>query len=298
MPLIFNDIPFRVSGRILRTVALAKEFYQNVNNPELIISFLIQSEVSADIFTFLGAFPENIPTYRYHYELDNLAVIPITSFDYWWQKQIPKQTRTHVRKAQRRGISINLVNLSERFVTGVMEIYNESPIRQGKPFLHYGIDYSTMRADLLEDSDTCDYIGAYLGDELIGFLKLLYGNCWARTVNVLSMIKHRGKSPTNALLAKAVEICAEKHLSYLIYGKMVYGSANFATLTQFKLENGFTRFNIPRYYVPLSKKGEIALRLKLHHGITGLLPPFIATFFLNLRKMWFLRRSTRTFTHH
>ena len=54
------------------------------------------------------------------------------------------------------------------------------------------------------------FIAALLDDELVGFIQILYGDNIAILSNILSMQKHWDKSVNNAMLAKAVEVCASK----------------------------------------------------------------------------------------
>jgi hypothetical protein len=172
-----------------------------------------------------------------------------------------------------------------------MDIYNESPVRQGKPFWHYGKDFETVKKMNGTYLDKSEFIGAYFNDELIGFIRLLYGNNSARMVQVLSKIEHRDKAPTNGLVAKAVEICAHKHVGYLIYERWTDSS-----LGDFKRNNGFQKIELPRYYIPLNTKGTIALKLGLHHGVAEILPDTLKRSLKHLRRQWYERetKSERT----
>ena len=49
------------------------------------------------------------------------------------------------------------------------------------------------------------------------------------------------------------------------------------------IKYGFEQMNFPRYYVPLTLKGRLALRLKLHRSLTQLLPPGLAAFLIKAR---------------
>ena len=83
----------------------------------------------------------------------------------------------------------------------------------------------------------------------------------ANIVQILSMIKHYDKRPANALIAKAVEICAQKEVSHMIYYNYIYNDPK-SSLTEFKRRNGFEKVLLPRYYVPTdSPRERIALRL-------------------------------------
>ena len=109
-------------------------------------------------------------------------------------------------------------------------------------------------------------------------------------MNVVSMVKHRDKAPTNALIAAAVRSCAERGIRYLVYQNFVYGKKRPDSLTNFKEVNGFQRVNLPRYYVPLTPIGWAALRLGLHHKLADRLPESLAARLRELRTSWYHRR--------
>jgi hypothetical protein len=103
-------------------------------------------------------------------------------------------------------------------------------------------------------------------------------------MGILAKIAHRDKAPINALLAKAVEICAQKGVPYLRYDKLIYGSKGIDSLSEFKLHNGFQKYDVPRYYVPLTTRGKMYLALNLQKGRRGILPPWLAKLMLELRR--------------
>jgi hypothetical protein len=76
----------------------------------------------------------------------------------------------------------------------------------------------------------------------------------------------------NALIAKAVELCEQKGVSHLIYGQFIYGNNRKSSFLEFKRRNGFEQVNFPRYYIPLTLKGEVFIRLRLYRGLNGLIP--------------------------
>jgi hypothetical protein len=53
-----------------------------------------------------------------------------------------------------------------------------------------------------------------------------------------------------------------------MYGRM----GNHPSLDNFKENNGFSKYTLTRYYVPLSKKGLVAIKLGLHKEAKDLLP--------------------------
>ena len=58
------------------------------------------------------------------------------------------------------------------FVRGMTSIFNETPIRQGRPFLHYGKDFETVKREFSRFLFREEIFGAYVGEELVGFIML------------------------------------------------------------------------------------------------------------------------------
>ena len=207
-----NNLEISIRGRLIKIAFSRDEWYQVIEDPESLIAQLREAKVNANIFTFMQRLPETKPKYNYYMEWDNVAAIPINSFDYWWTRQIPKQVRTKVKKAEKSRVVVKVVDLNDELLKGIMSIYNEAPIRQGKPFWHYGKDFETVKGEFSRFLFREDLIGAYYNDELIGFIFLADAGKYALTTQIISKIKDRDKSPTNALMAKAVEICEKKKL--------------------------------------------------------------------------------------
>ena len=82
------------------------------------------------------------------------------------------------------------------------------------------------------------------------------------------MQKFWDKSINNALLAKAVEVTAEMKGNWLMYGRI----GNHPSLDDFKQSNGFTKFPLTRFYIPITAKGRLATKLGLHRKIKDSLP--------------------------
>jgi hypothetical protein len=172
-----------------------------------------------------------------------------------------------IRKAEKSGITTEVVVPDERFAEGVWRIYNETPIRQERGFPHYGTSLKAVRESVLS-SQNCTFIGAFFQDELAGFIQLVHGNNISRIAQMLSLQKHWDKAVNNALIAKAIEVCASQRIQWLMYGRM----GNHPTLDNFKQNNGFTQFQLQRYYIPLTKKGKIATKIGLYREIKDALP--------------------------
>jgi hypothetical protein len=109
---------------------------------------------------------------------------------------------------------------------------------------------------------------------------------------------HYDKRPMNALIAKAVELCEQKGISHLVYGQFIYGNRRQSSFLEFKRRNGFEQINFPRYFVPLTLKGELFVRLRLYRGLSGLLPEPILQPLLNFRAWYCKAISTKLTLQH
>lgn len=261
-----------------------------VSNPEMFISQLKETGLKADILTFSQRLPDITPKYKYQFEWDNVAAIPITSFSDWLKNRVEHDVRAAVKKATRLGVVIKQAEFEDEFVKAIGDIYNESPVRQGKAFWHYQKDFDMLKRENSTYLDRSTFIGAYYEDKLIGFLKLIYlDSTEAVVIHLISQMKHANRKPTNALIAKAVELCEQKGISYLTYGKYVYTDPS-SSLTEFKRRNGFEKTLLPRYYIPLTTMGKIALKLNLHHQPADWIPQPVLSQFRKMRRRWYNRK--------
>lgn len=283
--ILVADKEIGITGKFIKTASIKEEWYEDIEEPMSFIENLKKSKIKVDIFTFWQRLPENVPKYNYYMERDSIAAIPITSYSNWFEKQIDSKTRNLIRKAQKKGVNIKETEFNDEFVEGLTSIFNETPIRQGKPFWHYGMDFDSVKKVFSQNIYREDIIGAYCDDDLIGFVMMAYCGKYAMLTQILSKLGHRDKSPNNALIAKTVEICADKKIPYLVYAKWPRGS-----LADFKRNNGFEKVDLPRYYIPITIKGRISLKLHLHRGIVGILPEKSVLRLMDLRSKWHSRK--------
>jgi hypothetical protein len=274
--LILGGTTIVVSGRWIKLASLQGEEYSEIelHDPEAFVKELAEQRshgLGADIFTFGQALTATNPKYAYVMEWDSIAAIRVLSFSDWWTNRVSSYLRKDVRKAKKLGVVVRQVPFNDDFVKGIMEIYDEVPIRQGRPFWHYKKGFDAVKRENATYLERSDFLGAYWGDELIGFLKIVYVNRVARLMQIISKDSHRDKRPMNALIASAVEVCEAKGAPYLTYGKYRY-SQGVDSVTAFKHRNGFEEILVPRYYVPLTSRGRVALCLRLHRGARELVP--------------------------
>jgi hypothetical protein len=277
-------------GQFVRMGRLAHEGFEFVEDVESTIEELKRSR-ALDLFTFLQKLPHSEPLHRYPMEMDNVAALPVSTFEQWWTKQIDAKTRNMVRRGEKKGVELREVSFDDNLARGIWEIYNETPVRQGRKFPHYGKDFETVRTMSASFLPESVFIGAFLEGKLIGFLKLTWDEArsQAAVMHIIAMIQHRDKAPTNALLAKGVEACAARKLPYIVYSKFDYGKKGLDGLREFKVSNGFQRVDLPRYYVPLSPLGEVALRYGFHRSLRDRLPDALVAKLLDLRYSWYKR---------
>jgi hypothetical protein len=191
----------------------------------------------------------------------------------------------------KKGIIVREVPFDEDLVRGIWGIFNESPVRQGRRFRHYGKDLKTVNRMVGTYLESSTFIGAFRGEELIGFIKMVADQTGVQAglMNILSKVEYKDRAPTNALLAQAVKSCADRGISYLVYDNYVYGKKLSDSLINFKERNGFERVNVPRYYIPLTPLGQAALRMGFHHRLAERVPEPIAKRLRELRRQWHRR---------
>jgi hypothetical protein len=282
----------RTRGTLIRIGFIDGEGYQFLENPEAALRVLRKSGARIDLFTFIQRLSDASPQYAYPFERDNLAVLRVATFDNWWKHQIDFKVRNKVRKAEKNGVVAREVAFDEALIRGIHTIYNESPVRQGKRFWHYGKDLEAVRRMNGTFMDRTIFIAACFQDTLVGFVKLVASEDWSQAglMQIISMIQHRDKAPTNLLIAQAVRSCAERGISYLWYANFSYGKKERDSLADFKLHNGFQKVELPRYYVPLTIAGRMALRLGLHHTRADWIPEPVAATYRRMRSFWYARR--------
>ena len=215
----------KIDGKIVRIGRLDAEKYHFMDDPRPVIEELRRKGTRVDLFTFISRLADAHQRLDYATEWDNLAVIPISTFDHWWNNQIRSYPRNRARQAEKKGVTLRVVPFDENLVRGIWDVYNESPVRQGRRFSHYGKEIDTVHREEATFLDSSVFIGAFLKDRLIGFVKMVVDETGtqANLMNILSMMGHRDKAPTNALIAEAVRCCAERGIRYLVYQQFYLG---------------------------------------------------------------------------
>ncbi len=281
-----------IKGRVLRIARLDGDGYKFLSDPEPILVELRRSKIRPDLFTFMQKLPETSPKHAYPMERDNMAVLPVSTFEHWWTRQIGFKARNKAKQAEKKGIVVREVAFDDALVRGIWGIYNECPIRQGRLFPHYGKSLEAVHQLSATFLDTSVFIGAFEADKLVGFIKLTADDSWSQAgiMHIVSMLECRDKAPTNALIVQGVRSCAERGISNLVYSQFAYGKKVRSSLSDFKERNGFGRVDIPRYYVPLTHWGSLAFAMGLHRRLSERVPEPVAAKLRDLRSAWYQRK--------
>jgi hypothetical protein len=271
--------------RVARDV---REYERDAVPSEELLEKLVERDV--DIFTFLErkwCCPIPNPPSTWIKNEDNIALLEIKDYASWWT-DVGKKTRNMVKKAEKSGIKVSLVEPSDQLAEGISKIYNETLIRQGRAFSHYGEPLETVKGNMYVGAKNSTFIGAYLNEELVGFIQIIYGDKIAIVSQILALQKHWDKAVNNATLAKAVEICASGGQRWLMYGRI----GNHPSLDRFKESNGFVKYPIRRYYVPLTWKGRVAIRIGWQRETKDALPQSLKDRLIPVMN-WVSRTKTR-----
>jgi hypothetical protein len=280
-----------VMGNRVRVASVHEEDWleTELGDPENCVNELRRQRergLRIDVVTFAQKIPNTTPQYSYPMEPESIAAARIPSFRQWWES-LPQETRKNVRRSQKRGVEIRHVEFGDEIVRAIMAINNESEIRQGRRFPHYGKSFDQVRKDYASFLERSDMFGAYYGTELIGVLKLVYRGEIASILQLLVKLTHQDKRPANALMTKAVELCAAGGITHLTYGRFSYGNKGHSSLIEFKTRHGFREVFVPRYYVPLTALGALYTKLRLYRGLLGFLPASFIKVGLRARDRWY-----------
>ena len=279
------------TGKWLRTATVrSEEMAENeLQNPELYIEKLksdAREILKADIFTFTQKVPSTTPKYPYPVESESVAAIHLVTFKEWWEG-LPQETRKNVRRSQKRGVTVRIKDWDADLIRGIQGVNDDAPLRQGLRNAYYGRTFEETQKLYGEFVGRSDFICAFAGEEMIGFLHLVYRKGVAAILNLTSKPSHFDKRPANAMVAKAAEICEAKGISYITYGLYNYGNKHDHPLRTFKIRSGFTEIPMPRYFVPLTLWGRLCMKGKLHRGFVGILPEPAIKVAVRVRALWY-----------
>jgi hypothetical protein len=82
----------KIRGRLCRIAHIDGDGYKFLDNPESLVAELRRSKMRA----------EASPKYPYLIEWDNMAVLPVSTFNHWWTEQIGFKVRNKAKQAEKR----------------------------------------------------------------------------------------------------------------------------------------------------------------------------------------------------
>lgn len=284
----FRGKTIMVLGKWLKTARVHDEPWlaSELDDPEGCTCELRRQGLGADLLTFAQMPPVRPQEYTYHAESDSIAVCPVKDFEAWWSS-LPQETRKNARRAERRGVRVEIRPFDDELVHQIVGLNNSSSVRQGRRYTHFGKSFDEVKKDHLSFLDRSEFICAYFENTLIGYIKLVYRGRIASILNILSDEEHSDKRPANALIKVAAERCSRNNIELMTYGYFNYGNKRDTTITQFKVRHGFEEALVPRYWIPLTPWGRLALSLGLHRGLLGILPNSVLTKAVALRAKWY-----------
>ena len=257
-------------------VAIAKdpdEYEKDiVPSPEFLAEL---KKKGADVFSFVErgwCFKMPNPRSEWKTSEDNVALLTIDSYRSWLKGIIKKTHHNPVKRALKKGVTVVQAEAGDVLFEAIWRIYNETPVRQDRAFTHYGLTLEAVRNVFVNEAKNLGafFVAAYFEGSIVGFMQVNVHGETAVIRQILSLMKYWKKSINKAMIAKAVEVCSSRGVRWLVYARM----GNHPSLDKFKEENGFVRFDVRRFYVSLSRKGKVAMRLGLHRDLKDSLPSF------------------------
>ena len=144
-PLMVGGREIHIRGRLLRVATIEGDKYRFFDDPEPLVEGLRKCGRRIDLFTFMQRLPETAVKYSYPVEWDNFAALRITTFDHWWNDVLGFKGRNKAKQAEKKGVKVSEIPFDDVLIQGIWKIYNETPIRQGKKFPHYGMPFEKVR---------------------------------------------------------------------------------------------------------------------------------------------------------
>ena len=193
----------RVKGRVLKIASLDADRYEFITDPEAAIRDLRSSGSRVDIFTFMQGLPPAPPQFSYAAEPDNLAALPISTYDKWFDDADRRQGPQHGPAAPRRGACVvREVPFDDLLVRGISRGLQRVAGQAGTAVLALSEGHRARCAGRTRPSSSAARSSPRSSDDrVIGFAKLVAddGRQQAALMQIVSMIAHRDKAPTNAL---------------------------------------------------------------------------------------------------
>lgn len=285
-----DDKDVVVRGRFPRIAKLRSEYYVTVDDRAQFVRAVKESAIRADVLTFVDRLDDPSANDAAAEAVDKVAVMRVSTYQHWFEKQLKFKPRNKLRKSAKAGVVAKRLEFGDELVSAIKEIYDErGPTVQGKRNRHFQKDLETLKREHSSFLDRSEFAGVFYEGEMIGFVKVTHTDSYSILMNIVAKTCHRDKAPSNALIAKTVELCADRKSALLMYG--VWGGRG---LTEFKSANGFECFDVARHYVPITLRGRVAVALGLHRRLTDILPRSVILLAGDTRRRFARRAGAET----
>lgn len=221
-------------------------------------------------------------------EWDNRSCLTLSQPQSWVKKQVAKDVREGLRRARREGVEVREIPFDEESFEAIATLFNETPIRQGKRYWHYGKSARQIGEELSPLAGRSVFVGAFLGARLVGFSQIvrLERLRILRTVHVLGSVQAKRVRPVSAMIEWMVQYGWEQGFERLVYGKHNYGGSPNDTLAAFKSRHGFRLTPLRVDYHPLSPWGAWFLAAGLHRSPREMIPAELVHTLKGWRARW------------
>jgi hypothetical protein len=192
-----------------------------------------------------------------------IALLSFNSFDDWFSK-IEKYRRNEVRKSAKEGVELRpLVEPSLSEAQQILDLYRESPFREGRYFVGY---HSWNLRRVMEKFRTNDSLAtsiALYDGTIVGVAKSKFKGEVAVLDSILSRlsIRRRVRGVATSLLASQVQMLSSRGVKHVEYGKLGVG---LHSLDHFKTSNGFRSVPIDYNYLLLTRRARLCAKFGLY----------------------------------
>ena len=184
-----DDVAIIAKGKFVTLASIFDEYWLRADtlpDPHHVLQQLRSVSQKPDLFTFAQRVPDTKPRFDFDLEWDNVAAIPVSSYDIWFREQISSASRRNIRTSEKKGITVKASKFDGDYIRGIMSIFNESPIRAGRKYWHYGKDFSTVEAENGTYHERSTFLGAYFKGEMIGYMKIVWDTRSAAIMQILN----------------------------------------------------------------------------------------------------------------
>jgi len=242
---------------LLSTARRTDEYNGNIVLSQNLIAYLADKKV--DLFSFLDNNFHTLATDNNGWlkSYDILLLHEVQTYQDWWKK-VGKKTRNMVRKAEKNNVITSVIQPSTELARDICRVYNSSQRKQKRKNNNYGKTDQEVLKEITSSSKNV-FIVSRLEHEVVGFSQLV---CYDDTVfikRLISLETHWDKGINNALIAKVIEISADRGIKKLIFAHWNPWFFPEESLIDFATNNGFRLRKVTRYYAPLTWSGRVLI---------------------------------------